>query len=183
METQTITSSDELDARVLDVADAIGEFIEYWGFRAIHGRVWALLALHRHPQTQTEVAAQLGVSKSFVSAAVSELAAYGLVEVDESARAARVRANIDVWPAVTEILRQRELRLIESARDALEAALAAAGPMDDGSPYDLERLEFLRRFAVFARAVVRTLIRSRIGDLVGGGTALAGRLRSMFSGR
>ena len=34
-----------LDRRVLEVCDAIGEFIEYWGFKSIHGRVWAMLAL------------------------------------------------------------------------------------------------------------------------------------------
>ena len=38
-----------INRRVMEVCDSIGDFIEYWGFKAIHGRVWALLALSTDP--------------------------------------------------------------------------------------------------------------------------------------
>ena len=70
---------DRMTLRILGVCDAVGAFIEGWGFRAIHGRVWALLALSRAPMPQTVIAETLGVSRSLVSLAISELMEYGLV--------------------------------------------------------------------------------------------------------
>src|SRR4051812_41709734 len=55
---------DPLTTRIGQVCDAVGAFIEYWGFKAIHGRIWALLALRNGPLAQAEIAKTLGVSRA-----------------------------------------------------------------------------------------------------------------------
>ena len=70
METQQPTdatlspSRDRIERRVLRVCEATGDFIAWWGFKSIHGRVWALLALSRKPLSQAEIGRTLGVSRA-----------------------------------------------------------------------------------------------------------------------
>ena len=52
---------DRLSQRVLAVADAVGAFIEAWGFKAIHGRIWTLLALRKEPINQIDVGIPSGL--------------------------------------------------------------------------------------------------------------------------
>ena len=44
-----------LERRIVSVCDACGDFIEYWGFKSIHGRVWAYLTISARPLSQTEI--------------------------------------------------------------------------------------------------------------------------------
>lgn len=116
-------AADRVLPRVVQVADAVGAFIEAWGFRAIHGRVWALLMLKGQPLPQSEIAELLGVSRSLVNLAVSELTDYGLVRPVGSTRNAPYEASIDIWPTITDVLRSREWMLVERSRLALESLL------------------------------------------------------------
>ena len=109
-----------LKARQLDVCDAIGDFIEYWGFKRIHGRVWALVALSAKPLPQVEIAQELGVSRSLVSGVVAELVDRGLLRPTEAKRNTPYTAMTDFWPTVAAVLRSREWLLLEKVKIALE---------------------------------------------------------------
>ncbi|MBK6685095.1 MAG: MarR family transcriptional regulator [Deltaproteobacteria bacterium] len=149
---------DRLAQRVLSVCDAVGDYIEAWGFRSIHGRVWTLLALSRGPVAQADIADRLGVSRSLVHLAVTELTQYGLVRATSAARNAPIEANLDVWPTITDVIRGREWMLIERARVALEAALAEAEFLGEESPYDPERIRLLLAMTGLAQSVLRTVL-------------------------
>jgi DNA-binding transcriptional regulator GbsR (MarR family) len=150
-----------VEARVLEVCDAIGAFIEWWGFKAVHGRVWALMALRGQPMTQADVGRTLGLSRAGVSGAMHDLERWGLVEVVGEGRTAPWQAVLDVWPTIARVLRSREWMLIESARVALEAAveeaeLARAAGFDP--IYDLGRMRTLLRLTEVAQALLRLLV-------------------------
>ena len=115
--------TDRLGAKVRHVCEAVGDFIAYWGFKAIHGRIWTLLALRREPMSQVEVADFLQVSRSLVSGAMSELVEHGLVRPLSEHRNAPYEAVVDIWPTISDVLRDREWMLIEAARLALEGAV------------------------------------------------------------
>ena len=153
-----------LDQRVLQVCDAAGAFIEYWGFKAILGRVWTLLALHREPMSQTELAHSLGVSRSLVCGAVDELARLGLVRPLGATRNAPYVAVLDVWPTISDVLRSREWMLLESARLALDAAIEEADlARAAGKPvaYEIGRMRLLLAMTDSAQALLRMLIAMR----------------------
>ncbi|MEL6179965.1 MAG: hypothetical protein AAFS10_13485, partial [Myxococcota bacterium] len=98
---------DPVALRLSDACDAIGDVIEYWGFKRVQGRIWTFIALSDRPRAQVEVAEQLQISKSLVSLTISELAEYNLVRPISDRRGAPYEATLDIWPVVSDVLRSR----------------------------------------------------------------------------
>lgn len=153
-----------LDDQVRQVCDAVGGFIEYWGFKAILGRIWTLLALRVEPMTQVEIAEFLEVSRSLVSGAMSELTKRGLVRATSDHRNTPYEAVVDIWPSISDVLRSREWMLIESARVALEGAIEEVelAPSVQPARYQADRMRFLLRMTELAQAFLRLLIGIRV---------------------
>ncbi len=160
-ETSAKRAADRLQSRVLRVADSVGEFIEWWGFKSIHGRIWALLALHRTPMSQAEVARALGVSRALVSSAIRELEDWRLARPTHDGRNAPWVAIIDVWPTISDVLRSREWMLVEATRVALEAAIEEADIARDLGEevlWDVDRMRTLLRLTETAQSLLRILV-------------------------
>ena len=117
------------------VAENVGFFIEYWGFKSIHGRVWTLVYLSKEPISTPEIVAKLGVSKGLISMAVNELLEYGLIlpakKVSHGAQT-YVHAD-DVATVVRKILEQRELKSLADADSQLQELRKL-------SEFDLEKM-------------------------------------------
>ena len=158
------SSKDAVTHRVGQVCDTVGAFIEYWGFKAIHGRVWALLALRGSPMTQADIARTLSVSRALVSASIAELNRLGLVRPMSSDRHAPYEAVIDVWPAISDVLRGREWMLLESARLALEATLEELDIQRQHGEiplYNAERIKLLLTMTELGQTLLKALIALR----------------------
>ncbi|MGE0711165.1 MAG: GbsR/MarR family transcriptional regulator [Planctomycetota bacterium] len=158
-------ASERMERRILHVCNAAGTLVEYWGFKSIMGRVWTLLALHPEPLPQVEVADRLGVSRSLVSGTITELQRYGLVKPTDEHRNAPYVAVLDVWPAITDVLRTREWMFLESARQALEAAIEEAQDGRSG-PYSIERMRLLHRMLGAVQRLLGLVIAVRRPDVV-----------------
>lgn len=164
MNDETPTPSPQpLSAQAVAVCEACGRFIEYWGFKSIHGRVWAYLALSGRPCAQSVVASALGVSKALVNQAISELVSYQLVRQTDERHHAPYEANLDVWPVIVEVLRRREWALIEEARASLSALIESleALPLAE-RPFSLERARELLQMSEWAQGLLRLLINARL---------------------
>jgi DNA-binding transcriptional regulator GbsR (MarR family) len=163
--TSTHESTDRMTARVLQVCDTVGSFIAWWGFKAIHGRVWTLLALRGSPMSQAEISRTLSVSRALVSGAVGELMAYGLVRSVGVGRTAPCEAVMDVWPVISDVLREREWMMLESARVSLEAAVEEAELVQDTGAemaWSLERMRVLLGLTEMAQTFLKILIKLRL---------------------
>lgn len=159
-----IDLADPLTQRVLDVCERTGEFIAWWGFRAIHGRVWTLLALLDRPLSQRDIAEFLGVSRALISGAVAELESWDLVVRIRDDRRAPLVANLDVWPVITHVLRTREWMLLEGVRVALDAAMQEAqlrAQRGQAPVFSLERLEHLIELTELAQRVLQVILELR----------------------
>ena len=163
------TSLSLLERRIVSVCDACGDFIEYWGFKSIHGRVWAYLTISSRPLSQTEIARALNVSRASICIAISELSEYGLVKPSNHLRHAPYEAVVDVWPVISNVLREREWMLLETARVALEGALneleriTAEQPTDDiAQNYNLARLKMLLQMTEWAQGVLKLIINAKL---------------------
>ncbi|MFQ5770977.1 MAG: hypothetical protein ACE5HX_10610, partial [bacterium] len=55
------------------LAESVGEFIKYWGFKEIHGRIWVHIYLSQAPITAKDLTEKLGVTKGLISMMLSEL--------------------------------------------------------------------------------------------------------------
>ena len=176
--------TERLDTAVLEACDAVGAFIEYWGFKNVLGRVWALLVLHKEPLTQIAVAERLGISRSLVSSVVAELVERDLVRPVTDHRNSPYEAQLDVWPTIAGVLKQREWPILEQARSAFELTLEEAELTESADqPYDVARLRTLLNMTEVAQSMVRMLITLRVpsrldvGEWVGRASALIRGLR------
>ena len=61
------------------VAETMGELVEFWGFKASMGRIWATLYLSVDPLAADRIATLTGLSTGAVSMGISELAQWGLI--------------------------------------------------------------------------------------------------------
>ena len=150
-----------INRRVLEVCESIGDFIEYWGFKGIHGRVWALLALSADPLAQVQIAQYLGVSRSLVSGVISELVERGLVRAVDDTRNSPYVALTDFWPTVASVLRSREWMILEKVRQSLEGFVADAerlGGESIADTYNLRRAYSLIKMTETAQNILRLLI-------------------------
>lgn len=97
-----------------DVATQIGEFIEYWGFKNVHGRIWAHLFLSATPLDAADLIERLQISKALVSMSLSELAEYDVVQTAGKSLRGTITyiANPNVTSVVTGVLRKRERRML-----------------------------------------------------------------------
>jgi DNA-binding transcriptional regulator GbsR (MarR family) len=163
----------------MDVCAAVGDFIEYWGFKSIHGRVWAIIALSREPLVQVQIAQQLGVSRSLVSGVMAELGERGLVRSVDGRRNSPYVAVTEFWPTVASVLRNREWMLLERTRQALEGLVAEADRISSrGQPsrYNISRARSLLALTEAGQNFLRLVIGFPAGS---GSERVTGWLRNV----
>lgn len=125
----------------------VGDFIEYWGFKKVHGRVWALLFVSGKPMDAAEIAKALDLSAGLTSMTLNTLVDYGVIEVGSLERRGGKKsvrlyeALADPVPAVLGVLRVREARLLATIAASQELAERQA-PTD----VDPERIHYLKGF-------------------------------------
>lgn len=148
------------EARLIAFADTVGDFIRYWGFRRIHGQLWALVYLSQSDLSGAELTRLLGVSKALVSPALGELEEHGLINsVPDGKKTKRYRANTDVLGVIKGVLEKREIRLLSSAREAFDALGAAqARPSETPSAVRAERLEEVGKMIASAELAIQFVL-------------------------
>ena len=137
-----------VDPAVLRVADAVGALIESWGFKRNMGRMWAVLYLEDHALTAADLGERLGLSTGSVSMLLTELLQWGAIKkawvVGE--RREHYEPETSIWKMVSRVFRERELRWIQTAREAFEAADKELAPAPRGQ-HDARRALIAERIA------------------------------------
>lgn len=145
----------ETDAELNTLAGLVGEFIQYWGFKRIHGRLWTHLFVSGRPMDAGELIRRLGISKALASMTIKELLAHEVVlPAGRSARGTDLLcANPDTMGVILNVLRRREQLLlgrITTAFDALEAASKNQPGLENSS----ERMQELGSLIASARTML-----------------------------
>lgn len=93
-----------------NLCELIGEFIQYWGFKNIHGKIWFHLFISQTPLDAKDLMARLNISKALVSISLRDLLIYDVIIEDKlSAEGTRTYiANSDIKTVVEQVLRSRE---------------------------------------------------------------------------
>lgn len=131
--------------KLAQTAKSIGEFIEYWGFKSIHGRIWALVYLSDTPISTPEIVATLEISKASASIGVNDLIEQGLITASGKVKNGGVTyvSNENVGTIVRSILKTRELELVSDTETHLKSLSALSkAEMKEGniSPQKLDQL-------------------------------------------
>lgn len=107
------------------VAEAIGQLIEFWGFRGVLGRIWAVLYLSEKPLASAELCERLSISTGAASMSLNELERWGVVRRHRppGERKDFFEAETDIWKMVSRVYRERELVQIENALESFSKAV------------------------------------------------------------
>ncbi len=107
---------EQLEHDLCELSEKIGEFIRYWGFKKIHGKIWCLLFLSEEPLDASQLIERTGVSKALMSQSLHELLEYKvIVIIDENKKKKRYVTNRNILSVITSVLRQREQVLLGDA--------------------------------------------------------------------
>lgn len=148
--------------------DAVGNVIEFWGFKRNQGRVWALLFLRGEPKSAPDIEAELSLSKGGVSMLLRDLERWGVVQrVREPGSAAWLyRAETDLVRMATRVIEERELTFIANVRADLQLARELAE--DAHAPREtLGRLGKMSMLAEQAERALRVFVKTSRLDFSG----------------
>lgn len=136
--------------------DAVGNVIEFWGFKRNQGRVWALLYLREHPMTAGELEKTLNLSKGGVSMLLRDLERWGVVlRVREPGSGAwKYRAESELLTMVRRVIEEREGEFIARIKTDLAEALRLA---QQSGKLSKDRLDRLRKMSALADQMERAL--------------------------
>ena len=133
------------------LAERIGEFIQYWGFKKIHGKVWAHIFLSKEPMCSSELTERLGVSKALISQTVHELLEYEVIEQKEkNKRSCCYKSNLNLATVITAVLRKRERRLLSEIYTSYRNVSDMSDNQLSELNIDSERLNKLGKMIQFA---------------------------------
>ncbi len=146
--------------------DAVGNVIEFWGFKHNQGRVWAVLYLRGTSMTATQLEEELGLSKGAVSMLVRDLERWGVVvRIRQPGTGAwHFRAETDLVRMVSRVIQERESVFISRIHKDLEEAKRLASASGVGRDR-LARLEKLAALASGAERALRMFLRTARVDL------------------
>lgn len=161
--------SDNISAPELEVADSVGQLMEFWGFKRPMGRIWTLLFLSPTPLGAAEIGEALKMSAGSVSMAIGELVKWGAVKKTwrPGERRDFYEAETSVGKLVQRVLRERELTLVRTFGEALEGAhgaLQSEALEPQVRDFKRERLEELRRLSRLGETLLTALVAGRTVD-------------------
>jgi DNA-binding transcriptional regulator GbsR (MarR family) len=155
------------EALRLRFADAWGEMSASWGVAPAIGRVHAYLMVRNEPLTEREIREALGLSHRAASLALTDAAAWGIVErVPEPRRVGRrgpagtaYVAVGDHWQWFTRVIAERKVREGDPIVEVIARTADEAGSLASDHPDDRELAE-LRDWLVAFNAFVRLFDRA-----------------------
>lgn len=143
--------------QVVQLASAVGDFIQYWGFKKVHGQIWLLIYLCPRPISAMEISKVLGVSKALVSLAIKDLVEYQVIEFAERGqkRTQYLKANPDIENVIVNVLKIRETKIIGNVLNLIDQ-------VPNINCVDPDRLESLKNMSQTASEFLQFLILSNL---------------------
>lgn len=156
MSAKTIITEEEIA-----FAEIIGDLVEQWGFNRQLGRVWCLLFLKSKPQSPSDIQEALSLSAGSVSSALNELQMWGVVK--------RLRVSGDrnfyyepetrIWKSISNVLRAREIRILDEAQAGLSALVESLQQKKDPEKeFQIKRVKQVRDAIETAQQLFNALV-------------------------
>lgn len=165
--------------------DAVGNVIEFWGFKRNQGRVWALLFLRGGALSAGDIEQELALSKGAVSMLIRDMERWDVLRrVRSPGRAAwHYAAETDLMRMVSRVLEQREAAFLERVREDLSEAKRLAHEAGDVPRERLDRLDRMTDLAEQTDRAVRLFLRTARLDVGGMFEVLRERVAPRREGR
>lgn len=151
-------SSEAFPQEVLAVAESIGNFIEYWGFKEIEGKIWTHLLLADRPLCAKELMERTGVSKGLISISIARLLEFGVIRVEYTRfkRTQYLQVNEDVTEVIKGVLRRRERALLAEVSKNINLLSNLGKKELQGLSY--KRIQFLNKMVNIGQNIMDTVL-------------------------
>jgi DNA-binding transcriptional regulator GbsR (MarR family) len=142
------------------LAEQVGEFIHYWGFKRIHGKIWTHLFLAKQPLDAADLVREMKISKALVSISLRELLDFEVVfEAGKSERGTNLyRTNPDILAVILKVLREREKKMLHEVRNAFEQLSASPHDQKEKAGISPNRITQLSTLIQNAETSLESLI-------------------------
>lgn len=158
---------DTVPKPLAELAENVGTFIEFWGFKNVHGRLWTFLLLAKRPLDAADLIHRLGVSKALVSMTLADLLEHRVIEeAGKSERGTQLyRPNPDLLDVIANVLKSRERRLIGRILTSFRTLKAIGNEELEEAGIDAERLKTFGRLAESASKALDSFLSGLRFDL------------------
>jgi DNA-binding transcriptional regulator GbsR (MarR family) len=149
--------------------DAVGNVIEFWGFKRNQGKVWALLYLRDQALTAAEIEADLELSKGGVSMLLRDLERWGVVLRVRSPGDAswRYQAETDLLKMARRVFEEREFAFIERVRADLSEARKLSEKDERATKAQLSRIVKMETLADATEKALKLFLKTSRFDMTG----------------
>lgn len=148
------------------LANEIGNFIQHWGFKRIHGQIWTLVFLSHKPLHSTYITKKLGVSKALVSLAIKDLLKYKVIQVvDKKNKEIYFQSNPDIFSVIANVLKNREAKMLETIQQKHEDLSKRKVPLTLEYKLDPNRLEELGFMIMAAQSSLKSVVEGEVFEL------------------
>jgi hypothetical protein len=140
------------------LAQLVGEFIEYWGFKSVHGKMWCYLYLAQEPLDSRQLANLLKISPALVTQSIQVLLKYRVIfEVEKGKNGVlRFVANSNVTEAIGTVLQGREVALLNQIQVAQSRLATRRPPGTDDLPLSQERVVQVGQWVMLANLLLKS---------------------------
>lgn len=150
-----------------ELAGEVGDFICYWGFKKIHGRLWTHVYLSKTPLDAGQLMQRLKVSKALISLSLNDLLKYDVIlENGKSERGTQTYvANPDVLDVILNVLRRRERKMLAQAETSYRMLTSLNVEKLQRADLHRERIDSLGRMIDQAQNALNSLLELATLDL------------------
>lgn len=143
-----------------ELEELVGSFMQYWGFKKIHGRIWTHLYTSSEPLDSQTLISRLKVSKGLMSLAVRDLLDYEVIVPVSTGKhgVTFYKANPDVMNVITNVLRKREAVMLSSVNSCIERIVAYSKTELTNSQLDLKNIENIKVMTQSAQGLLTLFI-------------------------
>lgn len=143
-----------------ELEELVGTFMQYWGFKKIHGRIWTHLYTSSEPLDSQTLITRLKVSKGLMSLAVRDLLEYEVIVPVSTGKhgVTFYQANPDVMSVITNVLRKREAVMLSSVSSCIERISSNSKTELTNAQLDLNKIENIKKMTESAQGLLNMFI-------------------------
>lgn len=152
----------------LAVLKSVGQFMEYWGFKEVHGQVWACIFLAEAPVDANHIIQHLQLSKAAISLALKDLLYYKvIIELEKTEPSTRkYKSNPDLTEVICHVLRSREKHMLAAVVNASKSLLNLPKEEYQRVHLSKEKVQGLKEMTEGAQQVLEQMLRQQNVDLL-----------------
>jgi DNA-binding transcriptional regulator GbsR (MarR family) len=138
----------------------VGEFVHFWGFKEIHGRIWTHLYLSSTPLDAGVLKKRLKASKALISISLRELLKHQvIIEVEKTAHGTQAFcANPDLLAVIFQVLRNRELKMVLRIEEAFSGLSQVDENNKSAAHLDSQHMQSLGQMISNARTGLQSFL-------------------------